>query len=103
MKICNEFGRVLQVAVQKNDRIPCRYFSAAGKSVLWAEITRMVDDDHILVLARQFRQHCAGIVRAAVVNKDNLVIHVDFFKDGLQARVHDGNSRFIPVDSDDGA
>src|SRR5450631_3061825 len=62
----------------------------------------MFDGQDVVVLGRQCLQYGIGVVGAAVVDEDDLVVHGQRGEDGGESLVHERNRLRVLVASDDG-
>src|ERR1022692_581449 len=65
-----------------------RNLHAAAECGLRSEIARVRNAAHAPVILRYRADHFFGIVRAAVVDENDLMIDIQFCEGGLQALIH---------------
>ena len=98
----DQLGRVLQVAVEQHHAVLGRHLHAAAERHLRAEVARMADADHARVALADLADRLGAVVRAAVVDEDDLVVDGELAERGAEALVHDRYRRLVAVAGDDG-
>ena len=83
-ELLDQLRRVLQVAVQQHAGVLGGQLHAAAERGLRAEIARMGDADDAAIVARMAADHLLGVVGAAVVDEDDLVVDVELGERLLQ-------------------
>ena len=101
-ELFDQLGRILEVAVQQHAGVLGRDLHAAAEGRLGAEVARMGDADDPFVAAGDGADDLLAVVRAVVVDEDDLVIDLELGKGILQALVHDRDGLVVLVAGDDG-
>ena len=97
------FGRVLEVAVHDDDPAAARGLDAGRDRRVLAEVATEPDEAHGVVLVGELAEDAPGLVRAAIVDEDDLVLAGNLREsESRGARVGAGGTRAL-VDRDDDA
>lgn len=98
----NNFGWILQVAIQNRHHLAACFTQSGGKGGLMAKVSSQTDGNDTLVSLDEFSKHHVGLIRAAVVDKDDflgrLIKPVKHFADTCVAVL---NRFLLVIDRDD--
>src|SRR3546814_7169603 len=91
----DQFGRVLQIDVDRHDSAAGAVIDPGGERDLLAEIARKIEDLHARILAVRLAQHGKGAVAAAVVDENHLPAGRDLFDDRRHPLQKEGDRLFL--------
>ena len=97
IKLLDQFGWVLQIAVKKDAGLHDRHFHSASEGHLGAKIARMGDPEDMWICRRNLDNAVGAIVGASVIHENNLVIDVQFLERVGQPPMHDRYGLFILI------
>src|SRR5690606_37229987 len=96
-----DLGRVLQIRVHDDDRVPEGVVDAGGDGDLVPEVAGQVDDRDAVVAPGQLDEAVERAVRAAVVDEDELDVDVDRGDSRTDPLVEQIDVAFLAVDRQD--
>ena len=100
IKLLDQFGRILQIAVEKDASLHDRHFHSASEGHLRAEIARMGNPEDVRICRRNLQNAVGAIVGASVIHENDLVIDVQLPERVGQPPIHDRYGLFILVAGD---
>ena len=78
-----QFGRVLQIGIDDEDRLPATQVEPGGQRELVSVVARQVERDEVRVDAGELRHDRPATVARPVVDQDDLVIFADHCERGV--------------------